>query len=353
MSAVLTLFGYHVKDIIHNYKDFHNNFILGEHICDGAQGSIYETSPRNTHRNKNIFYLITKLIAINNEYAQENILKSVQEYLLMRTLNMIHFNGISYTKNKNKLLLTMEMLEYNLSDAIEFNLDNRIHDFKCISTDYGLKYFILEVTSFLHQLHSIGFVHLDIKPDNIMFRNGKNEYNLFYGNGWKVIDLGLTEYIGHKNKNKNIKLNYFIGTKGYAAPEMHTDKLINYKSDIWALGVVILYILNNGYNIFNNKYNPNNNFINSHLMNLYLTNKINFKLYDLLSQMLEINPNKRPNTKDIFKHSYFNNIVFEGQDNEFYCYRNKFRFISKKQEQINKSFVSLTQNIKLRNTENN
>ena len=387
MSTNHRIFGYTMDEIIHSFDEFNNHFILGQLLLNGGQGSIYATaqkqkqSKHKTKRNKNkklftnqqhskqlsVHYnMITKSIKLyDDEYLLENKIKSCQEYMIQRKLNMIHYNGISYGHNQEEILLTMEMLEYTLSDCIDFNLNENIHDFNCNKSEYGLKYFILEVTSFLHELHSMGYVHLDINPNNIMFRNYKNEQSLFYGNGWKVIDLGLCEYIDCDKNNKNyLSMDCFVGTIGYTAPEIDimTDSdnpsLISFKADIWSLGVVILYIIN-GYNVFDYKLSENKqekfieyklkllnkDWINTHLMDLYLNNKISFQLYDLLSQCFEYDVKKRLSAKDVLKHPLFTGIVFENKRNsQIYCYRNKYRKISKqKYGQNNLSpFVPLT-----------
>eukprot|EP01083_Nonionella_stella_P019738 54790_1 len=326
--------GYAIDDIIHSHIDFKSNFILDELLLTGAQGSIYSTFPASKKRKT--VCMITKSLSLGAEYRDETITHSVQEYILMRKLNMFHYNGISWGENKESILLTMEMLQYSLSDAVDFALDDPIHDFNCIRSDIGLQYLILEVTSFLHRLHDRGYVHLDVKPDNIMFRNHKNEHTLFYGNGFKVIDLGLAEYVG---RNTAIALDCFVGTKGYAAPEMY-DMHPGYTADIWSLGAVVLYALN-GHNVFENK-DPKHVDINTHLIDLYLSNTINFKLYDLLSQMLEYEPDKRPSARDILKHSYFEGLVFEGKNGELYCYRNPSRYVSKSKQQTMTPFAPLT-----------
>ena len=165
----------------------------------------------------------------------------------------------------------------------------------------------------------------------------------------------------------------FVGTIGYAAPEIDpfTDSecpsKVSYKADIWSFGVVILYLIN-GYNIFDikpkedddgqdidtNKYIEykkklmNCDWINSHLMNLYLNNKINFYLYDLLSQCLEYDVNKRLSAREILQHPLFTGMVFESKsDSELYCYRNQYRKITKSKSKHSIPFVPLTKKIRI------
>merc|ERR1712154_420168 len=130
---------------------------------------------------------------------------------------------IAFGKNEGEIYITMEVLNYNLKSAIMNKRDGDVHGFDGIkSKNYkNLKYFILEIAGYLYQLHSNNYVHLDIKPSNCCFRNRKRAHRVAFGNGWKLIDLGLLKYIDPTiNKNGCIKLNRYEGTIGYSAPEM-------------------------------------------------------------------------------------------------------------------------------------
>lgn len=56
-------------------------------------------------------------------------------------------------------------------------------------------------------MHSIGFVHLDIKPDNIAFSD-KLQKHVF-------IDFGLSSLIKQKRGEKS--LTFFVGTLKYSS----------------------------------------------------------------------------------------------------------------------------------------
>ena len=53
--SITEIFGYKPEDIIHEYEDFKKHFILGNLLCSGAQGSIYETSI-NYNRHHKFFF---------------------------------------------------------------------------------------------------------------------------------------------------------------------------------------------------------------------------------------------------------------------------------------------------------
>jgi len=77
----------------------------------------------------------------------------------------------------------------------------------------------------LRYMHLAGYVHLDIKPSNIMVSKGKV----------KLIDFGMTAPIG-------TKLRSIAGTAGYLSPEQLVRKYVDEATDVFALGVTFAFI---------------------------------------------------------------------------------------------------------------
>ena len=91
---------------------------------------------------------------------------------------------------------------------------------------------IFDVVDYLHSVKRI--VHRDLKPENFMIKiNQLNKPQV------KLIDFGLATYIPKNGQ----KLKEFMGTREYAAPEIHENSGYLEKVDEWAIGVIMYNML--------------------------------------------------------------------------------------------------------------
>lgn len=90
-----------------------------------------------------------------------------------------------------------------------------------------------QILSCLEYCHSQNIVHLDIKPENLIFESDEPGALL------KLIDFGTSTFYSHDES-----LTMKIGTPAYMAPEVMKQNY-NEKCDVWSCGV-ILYVLLSG-----------------------------------------------------------------------------------------------------------
>ena len=102
---------------------------------------------------------------------------------------------------------------------------------------------VAQVAEALAVAHQSGIVHRDIKPDNVMVRP----------DGYaKVLDFGLvklTEVDTSPSDDAKTQAGIAMGTLAYMSPEQATGEVIDHRTDIWSLGVV-LYELVTGHRPF-------------------------------------------------------------------------------------------------------
>lgn len=84
----------------------------------------------------------------------------------------------------------------------------------------------LQLCNVMAYIHGNNIYYLDIKPDNIIYD----------GNNIKLIDYGSAVY---DTDDVSIRM----GTRGYAAPEMYGREKINAGSDVYSIGVLMLFML--------------------------------------------------------------------------------------------------------------
>ncbi|MEQ1603502.1 MAG: protein kinase [Pyrinomonadaceae bacterium] len=98
----------------------------------------------------------------------------------------------------------------------------------------------LQITAALGAAHEAGIIHRDIKPENIMVRQDGLV---------KVLDFGLAKLLPNNAQSMettlphlNTKPGIIVGTVAYMSPEQARGRLIDPRSDIFSLGIVMFEI---------------------------------------------------------------------------------------------------------------
>jgi serine/threonine-protein kinase PpkA len=93
-------------------------------------------------------------------------------------------------------------------------------------------YITTHIAAALEHAHNKGYVHRDIKPDNILFRENNSAI---------LTDLGIARAI--KSDNKMTQVGSVIGTPYYMSPEQARGEPTDARSDLYSLGVVLYEML--------------------------------------------------------------------------------------------------------------
>ncbi|WP_339669966.1 bifunctional serine/threonine-protein kinase/formylglycine-generating enzyme family protein [Dasania marina] len=91
---------------------------------------------------------------------------------------------------------------------------------------------VREMAAALHYAHQQGFIHRDIKPDNILFRDDGSSV---------LCDFGIAK--STKTDMNMTNIGSVLGTPHYMSPEQAQGKTIDGRADLYSLGVVFFEML--------------------------------------------------------------------------------------------------------------
>jgi serine/threonine protein kinase len=96
---------------------------------------------------------------------------------------------------------------------------------------------VAQVARALVRAHAMGIVHRDLKPENIFLVPGDDHEVA------KVLDFGIAKLDQYSLRDKTTKTGSFMGTPYYMSPEQARGRNIDWRSDLWALGVIVFQCL--------------------------------------------------------------------------------------------------------------
>jgi len=131
---------------------------------------------------------------------------------------------IAYTEDSENVYIIMEYIEG--MDLYEF-ITNKPGIFQKIP---GLLLFVItKIVQGIRDFHEAGFVHGDIKPENIFIGLSQDKMEITCV---KLMDFGLSKPISEIGGHS-------AGTYDYLAPEIAKKELRDSKIDVWSCGITI------------------------------------------------------------------------------------------------------------------
>jgi serine/threonine protein kinase len=284
-------------------KLYNNKYVKVSKIGGGSFGAVYLVKEKDTNKVYAMkkFYLdnlgnggAKKQYEILSKFNHENIHKVIDMFI---------------APNKNQYLIT-PYYQNNLYNYTSKKLPEKV-----------IKQIIFQVVCGVNYLHSLKYIHRDIKPDNILISSEG-----------KII---LTDFdlCRQESKGKDDPMTRTAVTLYYRAPELFFgDSYYGNKIDIWSIGCVFAELII-GKPLFkaNNELGTLSNIIEtigcpseenwpgvSQLPNYLPFTGGEFKLgkmleegglskegIDIVTKMLMLDPKKRPSCEEILKDEYF------------------------------------------------
>lgn len=194
-------------------------------IGAGGMGKVYLAEDKKLGRQ-----VAVKILNQQFSASESNLNRFIQEAKAASSLNhpnILVIHEIGEAENVNYIV--SEFIEgQTLRDTAEQNSRTLLEVLDIA----------VQITSALAAAHAAHIVHRDIKPENVMLRP----------DGYvKILDFGLAKLVGQESigfEESTLKQNQtakgvILGTVNYMSPEQAKGELVDERTDIFGLGVVI------------------------------------------------------------------------------------------------------------------
>ena len=196
------------------------SFRLVRSLGSTEMGGVYLC--QDTRKNNQLI----ALKILNNRLGPTSEFKRqfLREIEISRTID--HPNTIKifeFFKDEDFLAYTMEYL-------LGGSLDERIAAKRLPDMMTAVSW-LKQIASGLEAIHKKGIVHRDLKPENILL--GEN-------NQIKIVDFGISLQYGQSDE---VPSDTLMGTVNFLSPEYIRHGIVDYRSDLYAWGVVAYQLL--------------------------------------------------------------------------------------------------------------
>ncbi|HEY7482708.1 MAG TPA: serine/threonine-protein kinase [Gemmatimonadales bacterium] len=191
-----------------------DHYELLEKLGGGGMGTVYRAIDRRSGQ-------IVALKFLSDSLATDPVLKrrfyrEAQAAAALRHVNIGAIHGVEETDD-GRLCLVMPYYEGGtLKQAIARGPLPISEAVSCAA----------QVAGGLAHAHAAGVIHRDIKPANLMFTGDRV---------LKILDFGIAKVAGEKLTRTGLVL----GTLAYMSPEQAAGGVLDHRTDLWALGVVL------------------------------------------------------------------------------------------------------------------
>lgn len=152
---------------------------------------------------------------INTEIKMNKACSNLPQLKFFETINYVFVNNY-----------------YWIAYYIEEKFEGSSLQYKNNYSDNEVLDFIFQMLNHIKTMYNSGYVHRDLKPDNIIVNDGV----------YKVIDGGLGKNLKEEEGNSILSHN-LLGTRGYWAPEQQNyppDYKWNFQTDLYPIGIMAM-----------------------------------------------------------------------------------------------------------------
>ncbi len=202
-----------------------DRYTIDSQIGKGGMGAVYKA--RDTLIDEEVALKFMHPKVLKTQRGQQLFIKEAQVARRLRHENVVSVHDVSTTP-EGVLYISMEFLNgMSLREYLRKHRNNR----KLLDVRFVIN-ITLQVLAAMEYAHKM-IVHRDLKPENIMLLPGETA---------KVLDFGLALNVEddvQPTETDPAKRGRVIGTAVYASPEQHRHQPVDFRSDLYTMGLIL------------------------------------------------------------------------------------------------------------------
>mmetsp|Transcript_9201 Transcript_9201/g.18089 ORF Transcript_9201/g.18089 Transcript_9201/m.18089 type:complete len:795 (-) Transcript_9201:181-2565(-) len=223
------------------------NFMVGKLLGEGAYARVHVCKLKNSDELYAVKVMEKRFIVkegkVNFVNMEKKVLSLVDHPLIAKLYFSFH--------DSRYLYLVMDLCKGGeLQKYIRHRADEQLTRFGITNRACSLdetRFYVSETIAALQHLHSLGFIHRDVKPDNILITESRHI---------KLTDFGTVKDEREQNtrqtpvqassesgRTPGARRGTFCGTAEYVSPEVLQDQDPSVAADLWAIGCMVYQML--------------------------------------------------------------------------------------------------------------
>jgi serine/threonine protein kinase/CHASE2 domain-containing sensor protein len=200
--------------------------VLGE-LSRGGMGALYRVRHLLTGRTEAL-----KIILVDRGFDESYIRRfmvEVKAVAQLKSPNTVTLFDCGHTED-DRLYYTMELLD-------GAPLDELLARQGRLQWPRALR-FCTQVCESLEEAHGAGILHRDLKPGNLFAVRAPDGTDSV-----KVLDFGIARLLDEPSSLANTMAGAVVGTPFYMSPEQARGQVLDFRSDIYSMGVVLYELI--------------------------------------------------------------------------------------------------------------
>ncbi|CAH8545499.1 unnamed protein product [Schistosoma haematobium] len=274
---------------VHKGESVYDYYDIMEELGIGTFGAVHRCQEKTTGNS-----YACKFVNTDTPQDKHVVLNEVEVMKELHHPKLLNLHEVF--DDKNDVAMVMELLTGG-------ELLDRLADENSTMSEADAINYIRQVCEGIQHMHDTNIIHLDIKPEDLMFETSKSK-NL------KIVDFSLSRKLDPKTPVK-VSLSH----PEFAAPEITRSELVGFYTDMWAIGVLTYMILSGLSPFTGNTPDETIEKIGrgQFTFDHDAFNGISANGKDFISKLLQKQPNQRMTIYEALKHPWLNEAITDEQ----------------------------------------